>query len=101
MTQAPFGFVPLSQSLPYWPSDLFGEPELLNEIGLRDFIVTQPDPDHLSVSGTLLWFREFAIDIPGLEGISVAFLSGNGYSALPFQVDVLPSFALAFPSLTF
>ena len=101
MTQAPFGFVPLSQSLPYWPSDLFGEPEILNEIGLRDFVVSQPDPDHLSVSGTLLWFQEFAIDIPGLEGVSVAFLSGNGYSALPFQVDVLPSFALAFPSLSF
>ena len=101
MTQPPFGFVPLSQSLPYWPSDLFGEPEILNEIGLRDFVVSQPDPDHLSVSGTLLWFQEFAIDIPGLEGVSVAFLSGNGYSALPFQVDVLPSFALAFPSLSF
>src|SRR5262245_49062517 len=89
----PYGFVPLSRSLPYWPSDLFGQPSFLDEIGARDFHV-QEDANLLTVSGTLLWFREIAFDLPLLRGFSVALLSENGFTAVPFEVNVCPEFAV-------
>jgi hypothetical protein len=94
----PFGFVPLSRSLPFWPGDLLGQPELLEEIGVRDFHI-QEDVNLLRMSGTLLWFREIAFELPLLSGFSVALLNENGHTAVPFEIDVRPEFAIRFPSL--
>lgn len=95
----PYGFVPLSRSLPFWPSDLLGQPELLEEIGVRDFGV-QEDVDVLRMSGTLLWFREIAFDLPLVSGFSVALLNENGHTAVPIEIDVRPDFAVRFPNLS-
>src|SRR5215207_3531557 len=89
----PYGFVPLSKSLPYWPNDLFGQLDFLDEIGVRDFQVQKAE-DMLSISGTLIWSREISFNIPGLEGFSVAFLSENGRTAVPFEVKISPDFAV-------
>lgn len=89
----PDGFVPLSQSLPFWPGDLFGQPDFLDQIGFRDYHV-QEDTDLLKVTGTLVWFRELAFELPGLKGFSIAFLSANGHTAIPIEVDVRPDLAI-------
>jgi hypothetical protein len=93
------GFAPLSRTLPYWPVDILGEPDFLDEVGLRDFDVTEGD-NLLSVSGTVLWLRELALDIPGLQGISVALLNEDGVTVVPFQIDVQPEFACRLPEVT-
>jgi hypothetical protein len=95
----PDGFVPLSQSLPYWPADLFGQPDFLEEVGFRDYHI-QEDVDLLKMTGTLLWFRELVFELPGLKGFSVAFLSQNGYTAIPIEVDVRPDLAIRLQQLT-
>jgi hypothetical protein len=94
-----FGFVSFRQSLPYWPSDILGEPEFLDEIGFRDFHVTEGE-NLFSVNGTLLWFREISFSLPGLGGVSLAFLSADGYAAAPFEVDIQPQLALRLPNIS-
>jgi hypothetical protein len=93
-------FVPLSQTLTFWPSHLFGEPEFLNEIGVRDFKITE-SYENLLVSGTVLWFREIGFDILGLKGFSIVLLNENGHTAVPFEINLARSFALTLPNLTF
>jgi hypothetical protein len=93
------GFIPLRQALPYWPSDLLGQPELIDEIGIEDYDVQESD-DLLAISGTLIWFQEISFGLPGLEGFAAALLSGDGFSTVPFEVDVLPDFSLRLPSLS-
>jgi YVTN family beta-propeller protein len=93
-------FVPLSQTLPYWPSDILGQPSFLDEIGVSDFDIIEA-PDALSVSGTLLWFREITFEVPGLSGVSIALLAQGGHTAVPFEVDIAPSLELRLPNLTF
>ena len=94
-----YGFVPLSHALPYWPSDLFSQPEFLDEVGVREFQV-QEGEELIIMSGILVWIRELSLDFSGLKGFSVAVLSGNGYTAVPFEVDVLPDFAIRLLSLS-
>jgi hypothetical protein len=96
----PATFVPLSQTLSFWPSHIFGEPEFLNEIGVRDFKIKQSH-DNLLVSGTVLWFREIGFDIVGLKGFSIVLLNENGHTAVPFEVNLTGGFALTLPNLTF
>ncbi|HXD67690.1 MAG TPA: hypothetical protein VNV17_23895, partial [Solirubrobacteraceae bacterium] len=95
---APQAFVPLSQTLPFWPSQLADTPAALDELGVRDFHINE-GKDLLAVDGTLLWFEEIAFDLPGIDGFSVAFLSADGYTAVPFEVDVLPEFGVKLPNL--
>ncbi len=95
----PFGFAPLSKTLPYWPADIFGQPDFLDEIGVRDFEVQETDTQ-LAMTGTLIWVREISFDLPLIKGFSVALLSANGYTAVPFEVDVLPDFAIRLPDLS-
>jgi hypothetical protein len=95
---APYAFVPLSQTLPFWPSQLADMPGALDELGVRDFHVDE-GKDLLKVDGTLLWFEEIAFDLPAIDGFSVAFLSADGYTAVPFEIDVLPEFGVKLPNL--
>ncbi|MGA9773955.1 MAG: hypothetical protein WBV94_33295 [Blastocatellia bacterium] len=95
----PYGFAPLSRTLPYWPSDIFGQPEFLEEIGVRDFEVQGAD-DQLSMIGTLIWVREISFDLPLINGFSVALLSGNGFTAVPFEIDILPEFVIRIPDIS-
>ncbi len=94
-----FGFIPLSKALPYWPSDLFGEPDFLDEIGIRDFNVTEGEKQ-LSLSGTFLWLREIKFNLPAIEGFSLVLLNENNYTTVPFQVSILPEFLVALPQLS-
>ena len=94
---APYAFVPLTSSIPYWPSQLADTP-VLDEIGVRDFHVDE-DKDLLKVSGTLLWLEEIAFDLPGIDGFSIAFLSADGYTAAPFEIDIFPEFGVKLPNL--
>src|SRR5262245_66394010 len=93
------GFAPLSQVLPFWPSDILGQPEFLDEIGVRDFDVQEGD-NLLIASGHLLWFREIAFDLPLLSGFSLALLNESGFTVVPFQIDVLPQVRLRIPEIT-
>jgi hypothetical protein len=93
------GFAPLSQVLPYWPTDVFGLPEFLDEIGVQNFELELGEVS-LSMSGTLLWLSEISFDIPGLEGTSVALLSDHDFTAIPFQLDLIPSFLLTLTNLS-
>ena len=95
----PFGFAPLSRTLPYWPADIFGQPEFLDEVGVRDFEVQEAD-DQLAMTGTLIWVRELSFDLPMIKGFSVALLSGDGFTEVPFEVDVLPDFVLRIPDIS-
>lgn len=95
----PPGFIPLSRTVADWPTHIFGRPDFLNEIGLQDFRINEGE-NLFVVSGTLLWFRELSFDLPLLRGFSIALLSEGDHTAVPFQVDVLPGFALSFPNLS-
>lgn len=95
----PPGFAPLSKTLPYWPADVFGHPEFLDEIGFSDFEVQEADAQ-LAMTGTLVWVREISFDLPLIKGFSVALLSANGYTAVPFEVDILPEFAIRIPDIS-
>jgi hypothetical protein len=94
----PRAFVPLSQTLPYWPSHVFGQPEFLDEIGVSDFQIKESHTG-LTVSGTVLWFREIAIDIIGLNGVSLVLLGEDGHTALPFEITLGFGFALTLPNI--
>ena len=93
----PFGFVSLSLALPYWPGDLVGEPAYLDEVGVRDFEIDETTG--LDVTGTLLWLRELAFDLSLVDGLALAFLSSNGGTAVPFELDIEPEPELRLPSL--
>jgi len=93
-------FVPLSKALSFWPSQLFSEPEFLDEIGVRDFQIAQSH-ERLMVSGTALWLREIGFDIVGIQGFSVVLLNENGHTAVPFEINLTQGFALTLPNLTF
>src|SRR5215217_1804054 len=94
-----YGIVPLRSSLPYWPSDILGEPEFLNEFGLRDFDVHE-STGSFGMQGTLIWFNEIVFKLPGLDGVSVAFLNENDFTTIPFEFDVQPELALRLPNLS-
>jgi hypothetical protein len=90
--------VPLRQTLAYWPSHLFGEPAFLDEVGLRDYHVSE-GPQQLGATGTVVWLRELAVDVPGVDGLSIAFLSDGRVTAVPFEIDILPELAVRLPDL--
>ena len=96
----PTGIVALSEVLPYWPTDVFGEPKALDRVGLRDFDVTAT-ADELSLSGKLVWSREIEIDLPFVSGLSVILLSGNGVTEVPFEILLLPEPELTIPNIEF
>lgn len=94
------GFVPLSRTLPFWPSDAFGDGDFLDRIGIREFTLTEGDGE-LGLEGILLWIEEIAIAFPGLQGIELVLLaSEDGSTAIPFDVRVLPDFELALPNIS-
>lgn len=93
-----YGFTPLRMVLPYWPSDLFGEPDSIDEIGLKEYDVQEGD-DTLGVTGKLIWFRDISIEVPGIEGLSIVLMNEAEYTIVPFEADILPSFSLRLPDL--
>jgi hypothetical protein len=96
----PTGIAALSTVLPYWPTDVFGEPKALDKVGVRDFEVTATG-DELSLSGKLVWSRELEIDLPIVKGLSVVLLSGNGMTEVPFQIELLPEPSVTIPNIGF
>lgn len=96
----PTGIAALSEVLPYWPSDVFGEPKALERIGLRDFEMTAT-ADELSLAGKLVWAKEIEIDLPLVNGISVVLLSGNGNTEVPFEIELLPDLVVSVPNIQF
>src|SRR3954453_22704199 len=94
---ATYGFVPLSQSLPYWPAGLLGQPEFLDEIGVRDFEVAEGE-NLLGVTGTVLWYREIVLGIPGVDTFSLAFLNEHGSKVVLFSLACCPRWICACPA---
>lgn len=96
-----FSFAPLSRTLSPWPSQLLGSPGgLLDEIGVTEFRMELDDPATLAFSGTLAWLEEIELKVPGLDAVSVALLSTQGFTQVPFNLILAPEFRLAFPDLT-
>src|SRR5437868_15259331 len=94
-----FAFAPLSRTLPYWPTELFGEPGgLLDEIGVTDFDVVADD-SQLKFTGTVAWLRELEFKLPALNSVSVALLSTSSFTQIPFAVRVAPDFELRLTQL--
>ena len=95
------GFMPLRDTLPYWPDHILGEPEFLDRVGIQKFDISgNLEDEGFEVSGTLVWFREIVMNLSELDGFSVALLSGNGYTAVPFEVEVRPEFAATLPDIS-
>ncbi len=92
-------FSPLSETLAYWPDHLLAKPEFLNEIGISDFKIADSN-DSLVASGKLLWFRELAFEIVGVESLSIVLASSGGHTEVPFDVDLWPVFELRIPQIT-
>ncbi len=92
-------FSPLSETIPNWPIHLLGQPEFLDEIGIADMKVVD-HADFLEASGKLLWFRELAFEIAGLDALSIVLLSSGDHTEVPFQVDVAPLFKLVIPEIS-
>jgi YVTN family beta-propeller protein len=94
-----FAFAPLSRTLPYWPKELFGDPGgLLDEIGITDFNVVSDDQT-LEFTGTAAWLEEIEFKIPGLDSVSIAFLSTGGFTQIQFELQVEPAFELTLVNL--
>jgi hypothetical protein len=89
-----FAFAPLIRTLPYWPKELFGDPGgLLDEIGLTDFTVLTDDTE-LKFKGTVAWLREIEFKLPALDAVSIALLSADGFTQIPFELQLAPQFEL-------
>ena len=94
------GFIPLSEAMPNWPSDLAAMPPSLNQVGLQEFdVISQESPEQLIVRGTLVWFQEWLIDLALIPGFSIAFLHSDDVTTVDFELEVLPSFYLRIPTL--
>lgn len=94
-----FAFAPLSRTLPYWPSSLFGDPGgLLDEIGITDFDILSDDTQ-LKFKGTLAWLREIELKLPALDSVSLALLSTDDFTQIPFELQVDPQFELRLTDL--
>ncbi|MEW5922821.1 MAG: hypothetical protein AB1746_02425 [Candidatus Zixiibacteriota bacterium] len=95
------GYIPLSKAIPSWPDHLLGQPDpaLLSEIGLDNYTVEDGD-DLLIVRGKLLWFREISTDLPGMEGFSIALLSEENITQVPFELNLLPEFRIRITEIT-
>jgi hypothetical protein len=94
-----FSFAPLRYTLPIWPAHLFGGVEFLDRIGLLDFEV-QGEAGNLSCSGTVAWLEEIELRAPGLDEVSIAFLSIGGITQIPFTCTLLPEFSATLPVLS-
>jgi hypothetical protein len=94
-----FAFVPLSRTLPYWPTELFGEPGgLLDEIGVTDFDVISDDTQ-LKFKGTVAWLEEIELKLSTLDAVSIALLSTDEFTQVPFELQVDPQFELRLKQL--
>lgn len=89
MTQT--GFTPLNDVLPYWPTDAFGTPEFLDSVGFDDYeLIYDEASERLGVEGSIVWFEELAVELPGLNGARLVALSVNDRTEVPFTAEVLP-----------
>ncbi|HEX8076303.1 MAG TPA: hypothetical protein VF511_00700, partial [Chthoniobacterales bacterium] len=89
-----FAFAPLSRTLTYWPKELFGDPGgLLDEIGVTDFQILS-DEAELKFAGTVAWLEEIELKLPAVDAVSIALLSTDGFTQIPFELQVAPEFEL-------
>jgi len=95
---SPVGFAPLSRVLPYWPADIFGPADFLDEVGLSDYDV-RSGPEGFSVSGTALLLREAVFRIPGAETLSLAIPSESGSTEIDFSFTLRPEPQVALKEL--
>jgi YVTN family beta-propeller protein len=93
-------FVSLSDTLPYWPTQLFSEPDFLDEIGVAHCSLVD-SKNALTFNGTLIWVREIVAGVPGLEGLSIALLSTGGHTEVPFEIDLVPDIGVRLTQITF
>ena len=95
-----FSFVPLSRTLPYWPSALFGPPpSWLDEVGVTDFTIVS-SASLTEATGTVAWLREIELKVPAFDSLSLAFLSTDGFTQVPFALRMDPDFLLSLTDLT-
>lgn len=96
-----FAFAPLSRTLPNWPSDLFGEPGggLLDEIGVTAFDIVSDDTQ-LTFTGTVAWLEEIKLNAPGCDALGLVFSSLDGFTQVPFELQLEPEFQLTLPNLS-
>lgn len=85
------GFTPLTDVLPYWPTDAFGSAALLDAVGLDEYeLIYDEASERLGVSGSAVWFEELAVELPGLNGARLVALAADDRTELPFTAEVLP-----------
>ena len=100
LTMPDYGLAPLPRILPFWPSDVFGDAPVVEEVALQDYELRyQEDPERIEVSGSLTWFQELVIDLAVIPGFSIAFLHSSDATVVDFELDVLPEVGLHLPSL--
>jgi len=88
------GFTPIKKVVRDWPTDIFGEPEFLDFVGLENYLILSTE-DLFRIKGTLLWSVELVVPVPGIEDISLAFLNDGERTAVEFDATVRPEFSLA------
>ena len=95
-----YGLAPLPQVLPFWPSDVFGDAPVLEEVALQDYDLRyQEDPERIEVSGALIWFQELIVDLAVIPGFSIAFLHSGDATVVDFEMEALPEVGLRLPEL--
>jgi hypothetical protein len=97
-TTTPDFFIPLPLAIPFWPSDLAtlpGGESVLNDVGLGGFEIIETVAQ-TTLRLTIVFRKELAISLPGLEAMSIVFGSsenGSG-SSITAEVDVRAPFAV-------
>lgn len=85
-------FLPIREAVPFLPPEAiprFGENDVLDQIGIADFEITDT-PQKTAVLLTLAFRDELVLGIPGLDGFGCVFgVNGTG-SEIPIEVQVHP-----------
>jgi hypothetical protein len=78
-----------------WPSFLpqFEDNSILEHVWFRGFETTAEEAN-IKAKTTLLFDKEIALSIPGVDAIKIVFASGEGGTIVPVEIGVIPAFYL-------
>lgn len=78
-------FQPIRKVLSFWPEDVFALPAAVDSIGLSDVTVEFSSGLSVSCTGTIIILAEIEFALPLIPGLSVAFMSSDGLTQIPFS----------------